>query len=270
MVQYLEIGPARGSLFISGGSDKMNFSKFVELVGDPDAPVIIIPTAWEGNNFNPNSRRMKYFRDNGLNNISILHTRDRQEADTENFIQPLKEAKAVYLDGGRQWRLSDAYLQTRVHSELFALLDRGGVIGGGSAGASIQASFLARGDTKTNEIMMGDHLEGFGFLKNMVIDQHLLKRNRQFDLIEIIEAHPHLLGIGIDEDTAIIVTRDEFEVIGSGYVAIYDYSKIVSPRGKFYFLSPGDRYNLKSREAFHVQIKPVERVTAGIWSEQAE
>ena len=114
----------------------------------------------------------------------------------------------VWFTGGRQWRLADSYLGTKVEEELWALLGRGGVIGGSSAGATIQGSYLARGDTKTNTIMMGDHDEGFGFLKNTAIDQHLLRRNRQFDLIEIIEAWPELLGIGIDENTAIVVQGD--------------------------------------------------------------
>jgi cyanophycinase len=67
--------------------------------------------------------------------------------------------------------------------------------------------------------MMGDHEEGLAFFGNVAIDQHLLMRNRQFDLIEVIEAHPELLGIGLDEDTAIVVSGDNFQVIGQGYVS---------------------------------------------------
>ena len=101
--------------------------------------------------------------------------------------------------------------------------------------------------------MMGDHQEGFAFLKNVAIDQHLLARNRQFDLIPVIEAHPELLGIGLDEDTAIVVQGDRAEVIGQGYVAIYDSDCTIPPHGPFYFLAPGDRYNLKTREATRPQ-----------------
>lgn len=95
---------------------------------------------------------------------------------------------------------------------------------------------------------MGDHEEGFGFLKNSAIDQHLLRRNRQFDLLEIIAAKPELLGIGLDESTAIVVRGDEFEVIGESYVAIYDH-KVLGENGRFYFLSPGDRFDLVDRVA---------------------
>ena len=148
--------------------------------------------------------------------------------------------------GGRQWRLADSYLGTRTQRELEALLARGGIIGGSSAGATIQGSYLARGDSRTNTVMMGDHEEGFGFLRNVAIDQHLLRRNRQFDLLEIIEAKPELLGIGIDEDAAILVTGDNFEVL-AGYVAIYDAKRQLPNGGKFYLLRDGDRFDLASR-----------------------
>ena len=84
-------------------------------------------------------------------------------------------------------------------------MNRGGVVGGSSAGASILTSFMVRGDTKSNEKMIGDHTVGLGFLKNAAVDQHLLRRNRQFDMLEVIDKHPELLGIGLDEDTAIVV-----------------------------------------------------------------
>ena len=171
-------------------------------------------------------------------------------------------ARGVFLGGGRQWRLADAYLNTRTHRELAALLDRGGVIGGSSAGATIQGDYLVRGDTKTNTVMIGDHLEGFGFLKNVGIDQHLLKRNRHFDMLEVIRANPGLLGIGIDENTAIVVEGDRFEVIGQGYVAIYDSNTLIPPDGPFYFLAPGDRFNLKTREATRPArvMRPLDRI----------
>ena len=94
--------------------------------------------------------------------------------------------------------------------------------------------------------MMGDHEQGLALLKNTAIDQHLLKRNRQFDLLEIIDAHPKLLGIGIDEGTAIVVRGDTFTVMGESYVAIYDADKTTT-REPFYLLSRGQRFDLKQR-----------------------
>jgi cyanophycinase len=268
-VQAAEIGPSKGSLVIVGGSmqDPAIFGRFLELAGGPDAPIVIIPTAGSGEDYDQYWSGLTRYRNAGAKNLTVLHTRDRAVADSEEFVRPIKEARGVFFPGGRQWRLADSYLNTRTHEELFALLDRGGVIGGSSAGATIQGSFLVRGDTKGNTLMIGDHLEGFGFLKNVGIDQHLLKRNRQFDMIEVIEKHPELLGIGIDEDTAIVVRGDRFEVIGQGYVAIYDAHKLIPPDGKFYFLAPGDRFDLEKREAQRPSrtMRPIDRVKKGEW-----
>lgn len=245
-----EVGPARGSLVIVGGAmqDPEIVRSFIELAGGPDAPIVVIPTAGGGEDYDQFYRGLGAFRAQGATNLTVVHTSDRDEANSEEFVRPITEAHGVWFGGGRQWRLVDSYAGTRTEEQLSKVLERGGVIGGSSAGATIQGSYLARGDTRTNTIMMGDHEVGFGYLKNTAIDQHVLRRNRQFDLIEIIEARPELLGIGIDENTAIVVTGDDFEVIGQGYVLIYDNQKTVNGRGKFYFLAPGDRFDLATRE----------------------
>ena len=115
--------------------------------------------------------------------------------------------------------------------------------------------------------MMGDHEEGLGFIENVAIDQHLLRRNRHFDLIEIIEEKPELLGIGLDENTAIIVQNNKFEVIGQSYVAIFDHNRMLDSGGKFYFLRIGDQYDLLSRQALRTQTaeQPIERVVEKTW-----
>jgi len=245
-----EVGPRNGTLVIVGGAltDTAIINHFIRLAGGPDAPIVVIPTAGGDERYDQDWSGLRMFRDAGATNLVVLHTTDRREADSEAFVEPLRQARAVWISGGRQWRLADAYLGTRVHEELRALLDRGGVIGGSSAGATIIGSYLVRGDTRTNAIVMGDHEEGFGFLKDVAIDQHLLRRNRQFDLIELIEARPELLGIGIDENTAIIVQGDGFEVMGRSYVAIYDSRRMLGDDGRFYLLAPGDRYDLRTRE----------------------
>jgi len=265
-------GPERGSLVVAGGKikDLGIYQRFLDLAGGPDALIVIVPTAapdeeLEKEDFAPNL--IQAHRQYGFHRIAVLHTLDREEADSEAFIQPIREAGGVWMTGGRQWRLADSYLHTRTHRELDRLLARGGVIGGTSAGASIQGDYLARGDTESNLKIVGDHTEGFGFIRNVAIDQHVLARNRQFDLKEIIDRHPHLLGLGIDEDTAIVVTGDEFEVIGSSYVVIYDgasfYADYNGPIPKhvitrlpnqshhFYQLKAGYRYNLRKRKVVH-------------------
>ena len=258
------VGPKNGSLVIVGGAmqDPAIFERFLDLAGGPEAPIVVIPTAGGAESYGPHWPGLARYRKLGARNAALAHTYDRGEADRDAFVEPLRRARGVWFPGGRQWRLADAYLNTKVHEELRNLLARGGVIGGSSAGATIQGSYLARGDAKTNTIMMGDHEEGFGFLKNAAIDQHLLRRNRQFDLLEVIRARPELLGIGIDEDTAIVVTGDRFEVIGQGYAAIYDAKRKIDTGGDFYFLAPGDRYDLAARQAFRERLAPLERVVA--------
>ena len=265
-----EIGPENGSLVIVGGGrlDSEILERFLDLAGGADAPIVVIPTAGGGDHYDQYYRGLGGFKAAGATNLTVLHTTNPTVADTEAFVRPLLEARGVWFPGGRQWRLADAYLGTKVHDELWALLGRGGVIGGSSAGATIQGSYLARGDTATNTVMMGDHEVGLGFLRNVAIDQHLLRRNRQFDLLEVITAHPELLGIGLDENTGIIVQGDEFEVIGASYVVIYDAERQLDSGGQFYFLAPGDRYNLKAREAARPRqlASPIDRVVKEPWT----
>jgi cyanophycinase len=223
--------------------------RFLDLAGGPDAAIVVIPTAGGASEYDQFYGGLRAWRAQGATNLTVLHTNDRSEANSDAFVQAIREASGVWFPGGRQWRIADSYLDTQTEQELQNLLDRGGVIGGSSAGATILGSYLARGDTRDNQIMMGDHVEGFGFLTNSAIDQHLLQRNRQFDLIEVIQAHPDLLGIGLDENTAIVVTGNQFEVIGQRYVAIYDSERMIGDHGFFYFLSAGDRFNLETREA---------------------
>lgn len=256
----LTSGPEEGKLILAGGGfigdDITNM--FINLAGGKEAFIVVIPTAGGQETYDNDVRFAKQLRDYGCTKISVLHTYDRTVADSEEFTLSLKEATGVWFSGGRQWRLVDAYAGTETEKILWEVLKNGGVIGGTSAGATIQGSYLARGDTKSNQIMMGDHEEGFGFIKNIAVDQHLLARNRQFDMFEILESRPELLGIGLDESTAIVVTQDTFEVIGDSKVLIYDGSfwsrdenDIKNPpeaEQLFYFLHKGDRYHLKERK----------------------
>lgn len=251
-------GPEKGTLVVVGGgrlSDGI-VNRFIELAGGPDASIVVVPTA--GGRETYTDRVTAFLRNRGVRNVTMLHTDDRAVANSEQFVAPLKAANAVWFSGGRQWRLVDAYSGTLAEKMFREVLKRGGVVGGSSAGATIQGSYLARGDTKNNQIMMGDHEKGFGYIKNVAIDQHVLARNRQFDMFDILKNRPELLGLGIDENTAIVVKGNEFEVIGSSYVLVYDGSfwsregsglkTIPGKRTRFYFLRRGDRYDLRKRQ----------------------
>jgi len=261
--EVLTSGPEMGTLIIIGGGklDSELFLEFKEYAGGDSASIVVIPTALPDDFLNQDSAMIKIknsFEKYGFRDVTMLHTRDSAEANDPKFIDPIKNATGIYFIGGRQWRIADSFLNTKAHDEMFKLLERGGVIAGSSAGATIQGSYLARGDTKNNQIMMGDHEEGLGFITNIAIDQHVLARNRQFDMFDILKIKPELLGIGIDENTAIVVQGDKFEVIGSSYITIYDGtfwsregSELKHPPDEdevFYFLRKGDRYDLKERK----------------------
>jgi cyanophycinase len=264
-----EVGPANGSLVIVGGAmrDPAIRERFVELAGGEDARIVVVPTAGGRDEYDNGSCGLGSWWRSGVESVTCLHTKDPAEADTDEFIKPIQNATAVWFNGGRQWHIADSFLGTRTEEEFWKVLERGGVIGGSSAGATIQGSYLVRGDTNGNTLMMGDHVVGFGFLKNTAVDQHVLRRNRQFDIIGVIEAHPELLGIGIDENTAIVVQGDEFEVIGASYVLIYDNRSMVGEGGRFYFIPPGGRFNLQTREATRggENLRPIEGPRSQAW-----
>jgi cyanophycinase len=259
-------GPERGTLFMAGGGTLGGdiITRFIDLAGGSDARIVIIPTAAAEDSFPERWSGVRMFREAGVQNVTVLHTRSRDTADSDEFTAPLRRATGVWLSGGRQWRLVDSYLDTRTVREIRALLDRGGVVGGTSAGASIQASFMVRGAVESNTIMMApDYEAGFGLLRNTAIDQHLTARGRQDDMLEVVGRHPTLLGIGIDEGTALIVTGDRAEVAGRGRVAFYN----AADRGdlEYYFLAEGSTFNLASRSTASGR-----RITPQIVREEAE
>ncbi|GAB3720837.1 cyanophycinase [Spirosoma lituiforme] len=260
------VGPEKGALVIVGGGTMGPelWNRFIDLAGGPAAAsIVIIPTAGDDSSANSTPREKEKLLSLGVKNITVLHTRDPKVANQESFVAPLRNATGVWFVGGRHWRLADSYLNTLAHKEFNAVLSRGGVIGGTSAGATILGSFLVRGDTKGNSIMIGDHTQGLDFMHNVTIDQHFLRRNRQFDLIEVIKARPELLGIAIDESTAIVVQQNTFDVIGNSYVGIYEAGQIAkstkypsgqnSSGGPFYFLGKGQKFDLKARNVISQQ-----------------
>jgi len=254
-----DYGPPKGSLVIVGGNmkDPAIADRFIELAGGAGAKFVIVPTAG-GNKGRDGAIRVYKEEDvvapwkkRGLTNVTMLHTHDPKVADTEEFVQTLRQANAVWFDGGRQWNIVDSYANTLTFRELHKVLERGGVIGGSSAGATIQGAYLVRGAISGPDVVMApepEHQAGFAFLRRSAIDQHINARNRWDDLIPVVKKFPDLLGIGLSEDTAIIVKGDTFEVLGSWKVAVHDSTRLYQPWEKpYYVLSRGDVYNMKTR-----------------------
>lgn len=260
-------GPANGTLIVDGGGATQPIvHRFVELAGGPQARIVVIATAPSSIRFGednvildpdwPRDRKewqqyeaylKQWF---GIDRVEIIHTRDPDVADTEAFFAPLSSATGVYLIPGNAGRLAEAYLGTRTLRALKALLQRGGVVFGSSAGAIIQGSFTVRGRPDKPLLMAPGKTTGFGFLTNVAINPHLTSAKRDTELVNVVDAHPEILGIGIDDDAALVVMRNTFEVIGTGRVAIYD--NVRREGSWYYWLKPGDRFDL----ATWTMIKP--------------
>lgn len=241
---------ASGSLVIvgGGGMPKEISDKFMELAGGPEAPIVVLPTA------NPDAGRESqregaYLTRLGFKKVTVLPQTRKDEVESGAFEEALKTAKGVWFGGGRQWRFVDAYAGTRAESLFRDVLARGGVIGGSSAGASIQAEYMVRGSPLGNEEMMVEGYErGLGFLPGAAVDQHFSQRKRFLDMTSLMQRHPHLLGIGIDEATALVVQGHVGEVIGRGKVHFYDYrqGRPMSTQD-FVAIPAGERFDLIQR-----------------------
>jgi cyanophycinase len=243
------VGPRKGALVIQGAGDitrqsPQMWERFISLAGGPEANFVFIPTADEP--VDPKNPDQTGFPFSRLKHVTVLHTRCRAEADTEAFVAPLRTAKGVWFGPGRQFRLVDSYLHTRTQRELQAVLDRGGVIGGLGAGGAILMSYTVRGSILDDKVMMAQgHEEGFGYFRNVAIDQRIDTRKREADIAGVIAAHPDFLGLGLEESTAIVVRGNKLEVIGPGRVAVVD-GKDHNGR-TYYYLSVGDRFDLRRR-----------------------
>ena len=244
------VGPRRGAVLAAGGGELGSeiYARFLALAGGAGAHVVLIPTAGAEEGSHDAWTALEALQRAGAQHIEVLHTRNRSVADLEAFASPLRDATGVWISGGRQFRLVDVYLGTRTQREMEGVLERGGVIGGNSAGASVLATTLLRGGSSDNDAILDrDREQGFGFLRGVAIDQHLLARGRENDLIAVLRDHPELLGIGVDEATALVVTGDMGSVIGKGRVAIYDFTDPLSLIPLRYLVR-GDVYDLGARQ----------------------
>jgi cyanophycinase len=239
----------RGSIIIQGAGDVSLrkpevWETFIRLAGGPQANFVFVPTA--DGAVDLENLSLEEFPFSRLNHVTVLHTRCRSEADSEAFVAPLRKATGVWFGSGRQFRLIDSYLHTRFQRELKLLLRRGGVIGGWSAGGMVLASQLVHSGILDQRVLVTKgYEEGFGLIGNSVIDQRVGARRKEADLSEVVEVHPELVGLGLDESTSILVRGDILEVIGPGRLTISDNRDHAGK--KYYFLNTGDRFNLRTR-----------------------
>lgn len=244
----------RGTLLIVGGGgftpDMVQL--FVDRAGGQEARIVVIPTAEERPRLNDRGD-FRRFLDAGAGRVDVVHCADASRTLGEDDLKPLVDATGVWFGGGRQWRFIDAYEGTPFVTLCHAVLARGGVIGGSSAGATIQGEYLVRGHPLGNTVMMAEGYErGFGFLPGAAIDQHFTQRNRAADLQGVKRAHPQLVCLGVDESTALEVSGSRGRVIGAGTVSVYDRRPAEAPDDPERWLEPvvlasGEVYDFSTR-----------------------
>lgn len=225
----------KGNLIIIGGAeDKYGESEIlkqvVEAAGGTDASIMVLTTATEkplevGNEYR------KVFQRLGVKNIEVLDISSRNEANSDEYVQKINKCTGIFLTGGDQLRITSIIGGTKAHRALLKAYSNGVVIAGTSAGASVMSgTMIVDGDN--NEPARKCTLKmapGLGLLKDAIIDQHFDQRGRIGRLLCGVAENPYILGIGIDEDTAIRVYPDaHLEVLGTNAVTIIDGRSIKS------------------------------------------
>jgi len=246
-----------GSLVICGGGNlpMKIFGRFLELAGKHEAHVVVIPTAnIRADAPNAEGLFLAGWRKAKLASLVMLHTRDREQANKPEFVAPLKRATAVWFNGGVQSRIAKAYVGTAVERELHALLKRGGVIGGTSAGAAVQSRLMIAGGNPVAVIG-----KGFDLLPGAVIDQHFLRLKRKPRLVGVVQKHPHLIGFGIDEQTALIVEGRRMEVVGNSTVTVCTWD-VDTQQVKESTLKPGE---IADQDTFRRRVDQIPAKEAG-------
>lgn len=242
-----------GTLLACGGGDTPDsiWRRFIELAGGVDAPIVLIPIATPNPDV-PRPKGLDALQRHGCRQVQVLRQRSRAEIDSPDFAEALQHARGVWFVGGRQWKYVDAYEGT-VAEQLFRdVLRRGGVIAGTSAGAAIQAEYLVRGDPLGNKNIIAEGYErGLNLLPGTAIDIHVSERGRLNEMRELIREFPQLLGISLDERTAIEVHGHTLRVLGDGRARITSAGSETSMA-----LVAGDRYDLANRRRDSATVPP--------------
>lgn len=239
----------KGTLVIVGGAGMPPevSRRFIEAGGGENGRFVVLPISM------PDPIRTAaeelFLKKMGAKNVTVIPHREQKDLEDEKVIATLKQATGIWFGGGRQWNFVDAYEGTKLPALFRDVLDRGGVIGGSSAGATIQGDYMVRGAPAGPNIMMCEGYEkALGFLPGVAIDQHFTARNRFKDMTAFMKSFPQFLGIGLDEATAIVVQGSTAEILGKGKVHFYDGNK--KPKDgdlDFEAHAAGVRYDLVKR-----------------------
>lgn len=260
----------QGHLFIIGGGKRPPemMKKFIELAEEVNSGKIVVFPMASSVPEEVGPEQAQELRNLGAQKVEF-RILTREQALKEESASILNDAGGVFFSGGVQSRLTDVLRDTPLHRKLIQVYKNGAVIGGTSAGAAVMSEMMITGDEKRKKekessfsSIEADNIvtvQGFGFIKSAIIDQHFISRKRHNRLLSLVAEHPHLLGIGIDESTAVIVKPDNtFEAIGKSNVIVYDASpakREILSTGKLsvhgmtmHILKPGDRFNLNTKK----------------------
>lgn len=225
-----------GHLVIIGGhedreGDKQVLSRFVELAGGTDQKIVVI-TAASGE---PDEMWKVYddaFSDLGVNNREHIHLESRERANDPDIVRKIATARGIFMTGGDQRRLLSILGGTAIDAAMHdAYCQRGACVAGTSAGASAMSGHMLAAGTgdvqhEKGSVKLG---AGFGLVQKVIIDQHFSERGRLPRLLTVIAQNPYLMGVGIDEDTALVIEHGTgLEVVGCGTVTIVDCRDMIS------------------------------------------
>ncbi len=258
-----------GTLFVIGGAeDKIGrrdlLQRFVRRAGA--GRIAVVPTA-SSLGLDVVDLYDALFRRLGAKEVIALRPESRPEAQDAQLANELDDVDAVFMTGGNQLKLASIIVGTRFGDAICAVHERGGVVGGTSAGASIVSEHMVAFGTggATPRHRMSQLARGLGLLPDVVVDQHFRERDRYGRLLVLIAQSPSLLGIGLDEDTAAIVTDGVMEVAGKGAVTVLDARDAISSASTakasrpilvsgvvLHVLPAGARFDLTSRSLYEV------------------
>lgn len=218
----------RGSLIIIGGHEERDPSCERKILREVARRVrggkLVLATVASHKPKGYFDEYQKAFADLDVGELVELYVEDRNEAGDREKLQVLDDAAGIFFSGGDQLRITSQIGDTDIEAKVRALFERGGVIAGTSAGASVMSeTMLVKGTSKETHRIGDLHMSpGLGLIRDVIIDQHFAQRGRFGRLIGAVAHNPRVLGMGIDEDTAAVVDDEQLRVIGSGAVYIVD------------------------------------------------
>jgi cyanophycinase len=258
-------GRRQGTLIIIGGHEDHSGDRIIlkEVAKHVKGGKLVLATVASHEPAGYLEKYQASFADLGISVVTELYIEERDEATIEDKLADLADVNAVFFSGGDQLRITSLIGDTLIDEHIHQIFANGGVIAGTSAGASAMSETMLVRGSSASSFRIGDlsMAPGLGLLPNVIIDQHFAERGRIGRLIGAVSQNPRMLGIGIDENTAIVVRGHRFDVIGKGAVYLVDagdvsHSNIAEASAdealsiydlRLHVLSSGDAFDLQTR-----------------------